>query len=177
MQRAKRTRRADGRGGQSTACPPDETGVHVDFRVRSDAPSCVGSTRARTRERLQRLESEGYIDSFTVDLWGTLALTDDTPEMEATRGLHETVDQFRSWARDRDLSLQPAFRTREIDAMLDEEVREELVPPMFCVAVYSDSSLDAVFPHADEDGINTVCDALDRLATGESLDPTRGVET
>ncbi|MFB6141236.1 MAG: HTH domain-containing protein [Halosimplex sp.] len=74
------------------------------------------------------------------------------------------------WARERGLSLRPAFGTRECYAMDTGERGEWVVFPALTLAVYEGGDLAAVYPHADGERYRSVGDGLDALAGADGDD-------
>lgn len=174
IQRADQHRQSDGQSTQTNGQPSVMMGVHVDLWIRENVPTFVGETQERVHERLHRLEESGGIDSFATSQWGDPSSAGIRTSGEVAQSSRKTLRRFRSWASGNDISLQPGFQMREIDSMFIEDVREEIVLPAICLAVYCDNALAAVFPHVDCEGVHTVDDALDRLEADDRVLPAGG---
>ncbi|WP_349674914.1 HTH domain-containing protein [Haloarcula sp. JP-L23] len=150
-----------------------ETGTHVELWLRGNPPACVRDAQEEAYERLQRLKRAGRIPSVTSHVWEPIETTPRATDPEHTAVYRETISEFRDWANERGYSLCPGFQTRDMTPMLADESREEIVPPILCLAVYVDDTLTTVFPHADGECVHTVTDGLDRLEA-ETEDPFVG---
>jgi hypothetical protein len=144
--------------------------------VRVDVFHCVSmhGTHEQQRAVLDRLES--LADAGHVDRVGRQAWTHElTPEAddEWCESARAAYSRFWSWARERDRTLEPAFRTRTVRSMVSEETYDVITFPVLCVAVYADESLALVAPSTDPttDSTYTVVDCLSDLET--TVDPSQ----
>lgn len=142
------------------------TGLHVELCVRADAPTCVGAAQERVQDRLGDLRESGDVDAVTTSVWADTPGALDRDASEAKQHVDDRIARFREWASDRDVSLAPAFQTREMDSQFVDGRRERHVLPVLCLAVSDGDSLVAVYPHVDDGRVRTLEDGLDRLEDG-----------
>lgn len=109
--------------------------------------------------QLAAVAESGGLDAFDVVRWATRVPIGGPMDRE-----QELAREFREWASAAGVHLAPCFDTRECYADASGEKRTELVLPVLCLAVYEDDELVDVTPHATEDGVVTVTDAIERLA-------------
>lgn len=140
-----------------------ETGIHVDLWLRENPPYCVRDVQEETYEKLQPLQENGIIASFSCYLWTNIETSPRKTSTEHAAICCEKIAEFEDWANGHGYTLRPGFQTREISAMLTDETREEFVPPILCLAVYKDNTLEAVFPHTDGECVRTVADGVEHL--------------
>jgi hypothetical protein len=144
--------------------------VHVDLWVRGNLPNRIRDVPEGRHEQLQQLQEAGRIDSLSLRLWQESELVSDETEIETETEHAETsreaIAEFAAWASDHGYTLYPGFQTRETNPRVTDPVRETLVPPILCLAVYRGDTLEAVFPYADGERVYTVADGLERLGSG-----------
>jgi hypothetical protein len=142
------------------------TGPRVELRVRSHTSGGAHEQHRELIRRLHHLEEAGAIESVTVEAWGTsVEIPVDGVQDEPANDVLEQYAEFEAWAEQNGHTLEPAFRTRTASSLLSEESWEEMIFPMFCLAVYDGDDLKAVFPCADAEGVQTVEDCLTQLET------------
>lgn len=117
-----------------------------------------------TLRSLDRLESEGVVDEFTVEAWpATVRLDCPTNNAEVV----SLFEEFDAWADQWDVSIRPPFAIETRTSEITDDSRALLITPVQCLAVYVDGALAEVFPHtvdrAGDGGIYTVAEALTRL--------------
>lgn len=165
--------RGDGRSetGQDER---SEGGRHVDLWIRRDLPNRVRDVPEETHEQLQRLQETGRIDSLSLRVWRDSDIFSDEAGTAHAETCRDTIAEFAAWASDHGCTLSPGFQTRETNPMVTETVTETLLPPILCLAVYSDDALEAVFPYSDGERVYTVADGLERLESGDLDSLVRG---
>ena len=135
--------------------------VSVELFVRSLSPS--DGPVARNVYRLRALESRDRIERGRVVVWGREIDLSQTVRTSAPgRFFLDRVATFRSWAADRDVTIEPFFGTREVHCSITGEEYATLTLPVCCLAEYHDGSLQHVVPHSDG---RVSCGVEDRLAT------------
>lgn len=148
------------------------TDVHLELYVRTRLPD-------PTSARLDAIRSELECLAETRD-W-TLGVTHWPTKVEhtadaATESVVEHVYSAASaWARQAGVSLDPCFETRRCYSWTSGDPCEMLVLPVACLTITRDGDLQAVYPHRDEDGVQTIPDAIDTLRADEGVatDPER----
>jgi hypothetical protein len=149
-------------------------GPRVEVRVRSHTSGGAHEQHQELISRLRHLKEAGTIQSVTVEAWGTsVEIPADGIKDEPANEVLEQYAEFQAWADQNGHTLEPAFRTRTASSLLSDESWEEVIFPMFCLAVYDGDGLQAVFPCADAEGVQTVEDCLTQLETRGGEDESR----
>lgn len=129
--------------------------IGVADRDSTDTADGASGVADRTSSAVADRHSTGIVDSAS-----TRIADGATPSADAPRA---KVDEFVSWARREGYSLEPAFEIRKRESELDPRTDTVLTLPLVCVALYDDEELLAVFPHAEDGGVRSVEDCLERL--------------
>jgi hypothetical protein len=140
--------------------------VGATFFTRSELPPPARSRAENVYERLLEFRDGGHIDRVERTEWVKRA-----PVGDCDRDIRDTYLAFTEWASDRGVSLTPFFDTRECFSREAGEMTDWLVMPAFCLVVYTDEDICAVYPHADGEETLTVDDGLQALGR-ETLDRT-----
>jgi uncharacterized protein YcaQ len=132
----------------------------------------AGPSRARqdaARQRARNLVDAGVAADLTVETW------EPKVAVEGTEPRNEPVlsafNAFSDWARTRDVRLYPVFQTRECYSWEDGSRYTALVMPVMCLTISTGETLDAVYPHVDEETYN-VFDGLAILAASRHEPPS-----
>jgi hypothetical protein len=115
------------------------------------------------------LADAGYLDDFSVYLWGK-RISPDAPATEQTdRGQFFTtrLDQFYRWAATANRELEPMFERTAIDSAFRDRSYDVISVPTIALAEYRGRTLEHVTPHR-AGGDYVAVD--DRLATLETTD-------
>lgn len=116
-----------------------------------DQANCIHST-------LQTLAADGEIGGVERAEW-----VKRTPIEEFDSDLRDTYLSLQAWADREGVRLTPFFQTRECFSPEAGERTDWLVLPAFCLALYGDEGVTAVYPHSDGGETKTVCDGLQAL--------------
>lgn len=149
--------------------------LRVSFYARSFTPAGVADRQHAILERLQQLHEQGPIDACEHDVWGTCVDIAETRPGAFGNDAIETVARFREWADRNEVSLSPCFEERTHRSKITGEHSRELVFPVMCLAVYQDDELVGVYPHVDDEGVVTIDEFLESLASNDVLEPGRPV--
>lgn len=117
-------------------------------------------------DRLRRLEEAGTIESVPIEVWGT-------PVALPTAGCHhdpetevlEKVAELEASGDQSGHTLEPAFRKRTASSLDPDEMWDEVVIPVICMAVYDGDDLQTVFSCSAPDRVQTVKECLKRGRT------------
>jgi hypothetical protein len=113
--------------------------------------------------RLRELDAADRIEGYEVHVWNSrVQLSDGETQSDVA-----VYREFRSWADDADVDVDPFFTVRERESFVDGTARE-LIFPVMCLAVRADGELRTVAPHRHGHETNTVQDCLDALETLDS---------
>lgn len=148
-----------------------EERVTLDLHVRSLAPRAGHAQQESVIERLDELEAGGYIDEFTVNVWGRqISLSTAAARTDAGQFVLDRVDEFRAWAAETDRSVDSFFETRRVESEITDQEYAALVLPVLTLAEYRDDELAYVAPCTDGETVVTVEDRIDVLETTRVTD-------
>lgn len=151
---------------QSQEC---EGGVTVELYVRSELPPPARDQADAVYDQLTDLEDQGLLTDVSRASWAKRVPVD-----EAAEQFRDTYLTFLDWANSEGVRLRPFFQTRECFSDEHGEMRDCLVVPAFCLAIYEEGDLSAVYPHGDDANTYTVQDGLQSLQSDilSVADPT-----
>ena len=145
-----------------------EGSFEVVLYERSELPPPAAQRVDCVHERLTELQERGHIDAVQREEW-----VKRTPIDDCETGLRDTYLSFTSWAEEEGVSLTPFFQTRECFTPEEGEHTDWLVMPAFCLGIYGDDGVEAVYPHSEDTETHTVEDGLQALLGEELTDATR----
>jgi len=135
-----------------------EGSLEVVLYERSELPPPAEDRADAINERLEELEEGGHVDDVRREEWAKRM-----PIADCEDELRDTYLSFTSWADEEGVRLTPFFQTRECFSPAAGEHTDWLVMPAFCLGIYDESGVAAVYPHNDEPGSKTVEDGLQAL--------------
>ena len=135
-----------------------EGSVEVVLYQRSELPPPAEDRAETVFERVAELERRGHVDEARREEW-----VKRTPVDGCDDELQDTYLSFTSWASENGVQLTPFFQTRQCFSPSEGQHTDWLVMPAFCLGVYDDSGVAAVYPHNEESGAKTVEDGLQAL--------------
>lgn len=135
-----------------------EGAVEVVLYERSELPPPAEDRADAVHERLVELEERGHIDAVSREKWVKRMPIDD-----CDAELQDTYLSFTSWADEERVRLTPFFQTRECFSPAAGEHTDWLVMPAFCLGIYDQTGVAAVYPHNGETEAKTVEDGLQAL--------------
>lgn len=143
-------------------------GRHATLFTRKNLPRPATRRREAVAAELAAVADGGSLDAFDVVYWDKRVPV----EGESTRERY-LVEVFERWAEEAGACLAPCFDTRRCYDDGSGRVRDELVMPVLCLAVYEGDRLVEVAPRGHGGEVVTVADCLERLAAEESDRPGR----
>lgn len=130
--------------------------------VRSLSPTETPATSHA--ERVRALADAGRVADASVTVWGReIELSARARRSPAGQCVLDHVADFRAWADERGVSMEPFFETREVSSSLTGEEYAALRLPVTCLAEYADDELIHVAPYSTGEAICSVADRLRRL--------------
>lgn len=132
--------------------------VRVVLYERGELPPPAAERADSIHAQLESLEERGILADVERREWVKRAPVDG-----CDRDLRDTYLSFTNWANQAAVRLTPFFQTRECFSPDAGERVDWLVMPAFCLAVYTDDVVSAVYPHTDGDETKTVEDGLEEL--------------
>lgn len=150
----------------------------VELWLRSFEPTAAGPTHDRALEYIDRLETRETIESVTVDVWGrAFERTDRTRSIPQLERIEATIAAFEAWADRTDRSLEPFFRTRQVESKLTGDRCEICRLPSIALAEYRDDELVHVAPVRDGDRTIDVLERLETLLRGDDEESVLAFDT
>jgi hypothetical protein len=144
--------------------------VQAVVRLRTLGPTGLNPPQTEVLDHLQTLTEDGPIDELDVDVWGTsmgITQTEDRDPVDT----RDTVAEYKQWADAHGYTLRPAFEWRSAES--EDEENGQIVTPLITLAVYTGEDLQAVYPHVDDDEVNTIHEGVEAL---ESIAKTGDAE-
>lgn len=145
----------------------------LELFVRSLAPT-TGLERQRALiDHLDRLESEGQIDGYNVNVWGEAVSLDAAfAETPTGRGVRSQIASFQQWALAENVSVQPFFEQKEKSSSITGDEQTVITLPEITVAEYEENELVGMAPHQSAGETVTVRDYLDDVEMRRTQDVT-----
>lgn len=116
--------------------------LRIDCYVRPSLPVAVTETVNGVVERLERLADADRIADYRLTHWPPECHAIDATATDRSRTRDELVTVFERWASHQNLSLEPAFRRREVPVSPfgaeTDESRERVRVPVVALAVRRD---------------------------------------
>lgn len=136
-----------------------EGSVRVVLYEREELPPPAAERADCVYDRLTELDESGHVDETNRETWVKRAPIDD-----CNADLRDTYLAFVSWANAEGVRLTPFFQIRERFSTTTGDRTDWLVLPAFCLGIYNDNGVSAVYPHdSDEADARTVEDGLQVL--------------
>jgi DNA-binding Lrp family transcriptional regulator len=153
-------------------------GPRIELYVRSLLPDGAHGRQEAVIERLERLESNGDIEGFSVIVWGKqIAPESAGAHTEEGEYILNRVAEFKQWALSNNVSLESFYQRQNVENETSERTYDAMVLPVMGLAEYQDGELCHVAPCTKGDDVNTITDRLDRIERGEpaTVDQTADV--
>lgn len=131
--------------------------------VRSLAPSDHRKQQQKIVQRLNQLETDGLVDSYTVEVWGDQLPVSAAEQTAVGRELRHLVDTFHTWAADHDVSIESFFPREPVRSELTGETYTRIGLPTMALAEYVDDELQCFSPYSDGETVRTVSMHIESL--------------
>ena len=146
----------------------------IEVFLRSFAPPIgVREQQEDVLEQLSQLESQGVVESISVDIWGKAVCPEGhCGETHAGERILDRIDEFRAWAADADVPVDSPFEERLVTSTTTDEEFRKIVLPRLCLGVYADEDLQLVLPCQLEDetiSVESLLSALDAAPPAERI--------
>lgn len=161
--------------GEPTSTRPAES-LTVELYVRSLSPGGFLEQQRGVVERLERLEANGTISDYGVDVWGRGLAEPDTARTSAGRWIHDRIGEFREWAEREGMCLDSFFPVEAARSEITGEEYTYIRFPAMALAEYEGDDLRFVSPCSDGESVHTVMDRVDELASVVDATETRARE-
>lgn len=141
----------------------------VVLRLRTLVPNGISSVQSDVIDQLQELEQEGIVADLDIDVWGSSMGINISRDRDPT-GTRKLLSEFERWADEHGCTLRPAFGCSNANSTADGDTEqgEYTRLPLLCLAIYSDTTIKAIYPHMTSEGVRTIYDGLDAV---ESMRP------
>ncbi|AWB26490.1 HTH domain-containing protein [Halococcoides cellulosivorans] len=140
----------------------------LELFVRSLHPQGAHQRQEAILERLEQLEGDDEIESFSVVVWGD-QISRESVAARSLKGRYvlNRVAEFQQWALSTNVSLDSFYQTRSSGPESDVETETTIVLPVMGLAEYQDGELVQVSPCTAGETVHTVQDHVDALAAGD----------
>lgn len=153
-----------------------EKTVEVALYVRSLSPPGACAHQRTVVDRLETLESNGTVDEYTVEVWGSQLATSDATRSGTGRQIFDRIEQFRSWAKTHGRSIESFFATETVRSKITDEEYTRVVFPTMTLAEYVEGELRFVSPSNQGEAVTTVADRLDAIEATVAETPIMEVD-
>jgi hypothetical protein len=146
----------------STTTTSDD--IRLELYVRTLSPPGARSRQEEAIDRLQRLEEDGHINDFHVQVWGKqIDPTTKAADTEQGRFILNRIAEFKQWALTENTTLDSFYQTSRKSSSFTGEEHTTIVLPKLGLAEYHGSELEQVVPCTEGDSVRGVFDHLDDL--------------
>lgn len=121
--------------------------------------------------RLDRLDADGSIEGYTVEVWGDELSPSVAEETAVGRELRQRIKTFRAWAADQDMSIDSFFPREPVHSELTGESYTRIRLPTKALAEYIDGELRYVSPCNDGETVSTVADHIESFEVAHQGPP------
>jgi hypothetical protein len=140
----------------------------IELYVRSLLPTGAHQRQEAVIERLERLDAEDEIESFSVIVWGKqIARESAGARTEEGEYILNRVAEFKQWALSNNVSLESFYQRQTVENESSDEAVNALTLPVMGLAEYEDGELRHVAPCTDGDTVHAITERLDRIERGE----------
>lgn len=102
-------------------------------------------------DRLDTFATEGYIDDYTVTVWGERVSTGPTvAKTDSGASIRRRITEFRQWANQHDVTLEGGFDRQTVHSSITGKTHEFITLPSVTLAARRDGDLEWVVPSSDE---------------------------
>jgi len=137
----------------------------VTLFVRSLSPSGLRERQEDVLGRLDALEENDTIETYSVEVWGKQLALKDAHRSDPGERISDHLESLREWAATHGYSLKPFFETKTIDSKFTGGPYTRTEFPVMTLVEYMGDEIQFVSPCADGDSITTVSDRLNELET------------
>ena len=146
----------------------------VELFVRSLSPGVGRDRMERVLDQIERLETRGRVNEYTVHVWGSRLDPAAAARTEYGQFVRGRVEAFCEWAARNDRSIDPFFEPEQVCSSLTGDNYTELTLPTVALAEYVGDELVFVAPCSDGEQRYTVEDRLEELETEPVVAPNGG---
>ncbi|WP_148258262.1 HTH domain-containing protein [Halalkalicoccus jeotgali] len=141
------------------------------LRLRTLVPRGISPIQSDVIDQLQECKTEGTIADLDIDTWGSsmgMSISNDRDSTDTRKLLSE----FEQWEETHNCTLNPAFGRSDTKSSGGGNIEDGTYTtlPLLCLAVYNDTTVQAVYPHRTSEEVRTIYDGIAAL---EARKPTR----
>lgn len=145
------------------------------LRLRTLVPSGINPIQSDVIDQLQELKAEGMITDLDIDTWGSsMGMTN--PSNRDSTGTRKLLSEFEQWEDTHSCTLSPAFGCPDTKLSGDDNTEQGTytILPLLCLAIYNDTTIQAIYPHRTSEEVRTIYDGIAALEarrpTGEQIE-------
>lgn len=121
-------------------------------------------------DRLDTFVTEGYIDDYTVTVWGERVSTGPTvAQTDSGASIRRRITEFRQWANQHNVTLEGGFDRRTVHSSITGETHEFITLPSVTLAARRGGDLEWIVPSSSSDEA--------RAETTTPMDRVRSIAT
>jgi hypothetical protein len=140
----------------------------IELYVRSLLPDGAQNRQEAVIDRLDRLDAENEIESYSVIVWGKQIARDSAgARTDEGEYILNRVAEFKQWALSNNVSLESFYQKQIVENDATDEEYTATVLPVMGLAEYDGNELRHVAPCTKGDTVHTIMDRLDRLERGQ----------
>lgn len=144
------------------------TQPRIELYVRSLLPDGAHGRQEAVIDRLERLDAEDAIESFSVIVWGKqIARESAGARTEEGEYILNRVAEFKQWALSNNVSLESFYQKQTVGNETTDRSYDAIVLPVMGLAEYRDGELRHVAPCSSGDVVHSITERLDRIERGE----------
>ncbi|KYH24106.1 hypothetical protein HAPAU_37490 [Halalkalicoccus paucihalophilus] len=139
------------------------------LRLRTLVPRGISSIQSDVIDQLQEFKTEGIIAGLDIDTWGSSMGMSISNDRDST-GTRKLLSEFEQWEEAHNCTLSPAFGRSDTNSSDDGNTEDGTytILPLLCLAVYNDTTIQAVYPHRTNEEVRTIYDGIAALEARKS---------
>lgn len=118
----------------------EQTSFRAELWLREHSPGRHDRQQAALTQFHDLAQNGGHLDALSVHTWSKHIVPSEYSLETATAAL-DTIHEFEAWTDQNGQNLQPSFQLCKQSSLATEITQEIIVPPILCLAVYTDVTL------------------------------------
>lgn len=140
----------------------------IELYVRSLLPDGAHGRQEAVIDRLERLDAEDEIESFSVIVWGKqIARESAGARTEEGEYILNRVAEFKQWALSNNMSLESFYQKQTVANETSDREIDTITLPVMGLAEYQEGELVHVAPCTEGETVHTITERLEQLERGE----------
>lgn len=147
------------------------------LRLRTLVPRGISPIQSDVIDQLQEFKTKGIIADLDIDTWGSSMGMSISSDRDST-GTRKLLSEFEQWEDTRSRTLSPAFGRSDTKPSDDGTTEQSTytILPLLCLAIYNDTTIQAIYPHRTSEEVRTIHDGIASLearkSAGEQIEIT-----